>query len=546
MFEFRPVYDLEDSKTLRGRHSGFDSLASPGLSADSYSTICTQVGLPNQSDSPRCPLKTCVQPMPSRGPSDRTMRSVRSGCTLIYLYGRINYERIAGSTQRYTFRLQRITELLKQLGLADYLFDHGLPPLSNVPKVPLVHIAGTKGKGSTAAMVSSVLTAAGLRTGLYTSPHLHRLEERFRIDSVPCSADQLLDLVQRLVPAVPSVERCYGPPSFFDLTTALAMLHFDSSKCDAIVLEVGLGGRLDSTNVCSPSVTAITSIGLDHQHVLGETLTVQIAAEKSGIIKPNVPVVSGVADPDAAGVIAAVADKHQCQLFQLGRDFDVLASPAADWGARWNFAGLRPPLRNQMQISLRMEGDHQSRNAAIAIAVLDLLRDQRVEIPTTAIEEGFGQLQCIARVERFSLPNGVIGIVDAAHNRDSIAALCQVLGRRGKHPISVVFGTSIDKQAEAMLASLGEVVDRVVLTRFWGNPRFRPPQELVPLLPASLRETSRVVEDPVQACLSALPSVTPGGTLVVCGSFFLAAETRQWFGQSRPDRAPVSYRADIT
>lgn len=148
--------------------------------------------------------------MPSRGPSDLPCDPSYQDA-LDYLYGRINYERIAGSTQRYTFRLQRITELLKQLGLADYLFDHGLPPLSNVPKVPLVHIAGTKGKGSTAAMVSSVLTAAGLRTGLYTSPHLHRLEERFRIDSVPCSADQLLDLVQRLVPAVPSVERALDP-----------------------------------------------------------------------------------------------------------------------------------------------------------------------------------------------------------------------------------------------------------------------------------------------------------------------------------------------
>ena len=176
-----------------------------------------------------------------------------------------------------------MSELLSDLGLGRFL--HSSHP---VPPVPLIHIAGTKGKGSVAAMAASILTASGLRTGLYTSPHLHRLEERFRVDGQICSPKQLVPLVERLrqtvdPPSSNDPSSGEGNASFFELTTALALLHFEREKCEAIVLEVGLGGRLDSTNVCAPSVSVVTSIGLDHQHVLGEDV-VQIAAEKAGII----------------------------------------------------------------------------------------------------------------------------------------------------------------------------------------------------------------------------------------------------------------------
>jgi dihydrofolate synthase/folylpolyglutamate synthase len=466
--------------------------------------------------------------MPAHGPSDLPGDPSYQQA-LEYLYGRINYERIVGSGERYSFRLQRISELLKLLGLSDYLHDRSLPPSASVPKVPLVHIAGTKGKGSTAAMVSAALTAAGLRTGLYTSPHLHRLEERFRVDSVPCSTDQLIDLVQRVAPAAAAIEEELGPPSFFELTTALAILHFDSSKCDAIVLEVGLGGRLDSTNVCSPSVSAITSIGLDHQHVLGETLT-EIAAEKSGIIKPNVPVVSGVRDQDAAHVVAQVAMKQNSKLFQIDHEFRCVSQPAQDWGSELVFHGDSSPLSERIELTLQMEGDHQAANAGLAIAILDLLRDQGVSVSSAAVVQGLSKLSCIGRIERFHLPSNVLGIVDAAHNQDSIAALCETLNRRcSDRSIAVIFGTSIDKDAETMLTALTSVTDQIVLTRFWGNPRFQPTDELVRKLPPALRSRCEVIQDPVQACAAGLKKVTPGGTLVACGSFFLAAETREWF-----------------
>lgn len=444
---------------------------------------------------------------------------------LRFLYDRINYERIVAPRGSYKFRLRRITELLRQLGLAHLLYSDSVRDRA----FPLVHIAGTKGKGSTAAMVSAALTASGLRTGLYTSPHLHRLEERFRIDSVPCEPDELVDLVRRVAAATKHVESELGTLSFFELTTALALLHFDTTDCDAIVLEVGLGGRLDSTNVCAPSVSVITSIGLDHQHVLGNTLA-EIAAEKAGIIKTNVPVVSGVIDSDAASVVHRIAIQKECELFQVGNDFDYRSSPAGQWGTRLEFTGHRSPLSSQFSASLQMEGDHQAHNAALAIASLDLLRDQGVAIPQAAVQSSLHDLRCIGRIERFEMADGVTGIVDAAHNRDSIAALCKTLRCRcSAEPIAIVFGTSIDKDATAMLAALAQVTSQIILTRFWGNPRYCPSAELMKRMPDSLRPTATVIENPIDACRKALNLVSPGGTLVVCGSFFLAAETRDWF-----------------
>lgn len=468
---------------------------------------------------------------------------------LRFLYDRINYERWAGSgTTRYPFRLQRVSELIHGLNLHRYLYDQ-----DRSPSVPLIHIAGTKGKGSVAAMVAAALTASGLRTGLYTSPHLHRLEERFRIDGDPCSPDELVALVQRIAPVTQQVEQSSGGMSFFELTTAMALMHFDTSRCDALVIEVGLGGRLDSTNVLAPSLSVVTSIGLDHQHVLGHDLP-SIAREKAGIIKRGIPVVSGVTVVEAAEVIEARARECGSTLYWLGRDFSYRSNPRADWGSDVHFEGFIPPFSPRAFLTVAMEGEHQARNAAVALAAIDVLRHQRsdstmatpisnhpipacsnrFELPPAAIESAISRLQCEARIEHKMLDQDVLAIVDASHNDDSIRALCRCLRlRSANRPITVVFGTSLDKDAEPMLQSLAEVADRMILTRYHGNPRFRPPSELARLIPDSLRQRFDVVEDSQEACREGLRKATPGGTLVVCGSFFLAGETRQWILQQR-------------
>ena len=459
---------------------------------------------------------------------------------LSFLYGQINYEKMTvSSANRYRFRLQRMSELLRELGLERYLYS----PSSPKPPIPLIHIAGTKGKGSVAAMVAAILTASGLRTGLYTSPHLQRLEERFRVDGETCPPEHLVTLVQEIRQAVVSpsfTNDTTSPkdgPSFFELTTALALLHFERSQCQAIVLEVGLGGRLDSTNVCAPTISVVTSIGLDHQHVLGNDLT-QIAAEKAGIIKHGVPVVSGVMDPAAQTVVESIAIEHRCTYWQLGREFQFQGFEDARWGSRLVYTGPGDSgpgdsgpgdSRKRIETFVPLEGTHQCRNAAIALATVEALGRQGNPITDTAIDEGLAGLTCPGRIEPFLLSDGVMAVVDVAHNEDSVAALCDCLrNRSANRNIAVVFGTSVDKSAEVMLKQLASISDEIVLTRFHGNPRFVEPGELVTLLPQDWSGTAEAMTDPILACEKALARISPDGILVVCGSFFLAAETRPW------------------
>jgi len=227
-----------------------------------------------------------------------------------WLLSRINYERVAVIPyHERQLKLDRMRQLLTRLGQPD-------------AALRIVHVAGTKGKGSTSAMIAGILTAAGYRTGVFSSPHLERIEQRFAVDGHPCSAEELVALVNRIRPVVKVMDdeaAAAGDPlgglTFFDITTAMALVHFVECGVDAAVLEVGLGGRLDSTNVCPPVVSVVTSISFDHTKQLGDTLAL-IAREKAGIIKPGVPVVCGVEQPEAQQVIAKVAREHGCRLIQ--------------------------------------------------------------------------------------------------------------------------------------------------------------------------------------------------------------------------------------
>jgi len=455
---------------------------------------------------------------------------------LSFLYDRINYEGAAATSSKYPFRLGRMAELVERIGLSHYLFNQPGNRSGRPPK-PLIHIAGTKGKGSTAAMAASILTAAGYRTGLYMSPHLNELEERFRIDAVPCPKPTFVELVNEIRPVVEAMDDQDGlQPTFFELTTALGMLYFDKQACDAIVLEVGLGGRLDSTNVFASSVAVITSIGLDHQNVLGDTLE-EIAAEKAGIIKGGIPVVSAVMRQAAAEVIAEKAAANQSKLYQLGRDFDVKATMQANWGSDIVFDFSKSPdqsgVRSGLHARLALEGAHQPGNAAAAITAIDRLDSPALLVSDEAIGRGLLNVTSAARIERFDLPRSIAGIVDAAHNEDSISALVATLKTRfANQSISIVFGTSRDKRAEAMLAMLEPIAASMTLTRYQGNPRYFDPDQMFAMLPRDKRGKTIVIEHPIAACNHALSHTVDGGVLVICGSFFLAAETRPWMIQA--------------
>ncbi|MDV6029773.1 MAG: bifunctional folylpolyglutamate synthase/dihydrofolate synthase [Phycisphaera sp. RhM] len=492
-----------------------------------------------------------------------------------YLYDRIDYERTAGSRNDHLFRLERTEELFQQLGLGGYL--HRRPrgeggdrqPSGRQgdcgPKVPLIHLAGTKGKGSTATMVSQILTAAGYRVGLYTSPHLTDLEERFRIDGVPCSHQDLIELVQQVAPVVDPLDASGNPVSFFELTTAMAVLHFDRNDCDVIVLEVGLGGRLDSTNVCASTIAAITSIGLDHQRVLGDSLG-EIAAEKAGIIKGGVPVVSGAVQPEAQAAIRRAARRGGSVLFEKGLAFDVRIGPQLAVGSEFVYHASAADLATGdlatgLPLFLALDGAHQVHNAAIAISIIRLLNSphvaKRLSVSDQQIAAGLQRVRCMGRLERFwlqpqspheSAPIQVV--LDTAHNHDSILALCQTISRRviepplghcdlnstGQYsrPLVVIFATSRDKDVSLMAAELGKIADEIICTRYTTNPRSVSADQLVDAftpLGDTLHSgqdrdvTIRCVEDPQQAFDEGI-AAAGGGTLIICGSFFLAGELR--------------------
>ncbi|MEM9646686.1 MAG: cyanophycin synthetase [Planctomycetota bacterium] len=512
-----------------------------------------------------------------------------------FLYGLINYEKLSGERDNFRFRLERMRELLRRLGLGDLLhapheadpdarLASGIDPTIGKPPIPTVHLAGTKGKGSTATMIAAMLTGGGLKTGLYTSPHIHDLRERFRVDEALCGSNTLVELVDLVRPIIDSMKAdSVGEPTFFELTTAISLLHFRREGCQAQVIEVGLGGRLDSTNVVQSSVSVITTIGLDHQNVLGSTLQ-EIAGEKAGIIKPGVPVISGVRESPAREVIEAVAKQRRSPIKTLGHEFDVQHERVHPWGGRVSIRACRPPgvsdsfglgkaldVRETpdsrkvagptvtrpalgallpadpsvFEIPLAVEGAHQADNTALAVAVMEELARQGLNFDRRRAIDALSTLTLPGRIERFQLPGDQLAIIDTAHNEDSIDALVRALRDRFVSPTEktenrpgterscrrmvLVFGTSRDKDATAMLDSLAELTDQIVLTRFHDNPRYCPIEKLRASLPAGGFKTRREIEQPSEAIRCARDLAGEGGVIVVCGSFFLADQTRRLF-----------------
>ena len=292
----------------------------------------------------------------------RTPSTAEYDGAIDFLLSRIDYERMLSTAYgERDLKLERMHELVERLG-------------NPQRAMPIVHVAGTKGKGSTSAMTAAMLSAAGYRTGLYTSPHLARLEERMTVDGGQCSPDEMIALVGRVRPAVAAMDAAAGGsehgPTYFEIVTALALLHFARRQVDVAVLEVGLGGRLDSTNICQPLVSVITSISFDHTRQLGDTLSA-IAGEKAGIIKPGAAVVSGVIQDEPRAVVAAAAERHGCRLLELGRDFTFSYHAAG----RLDVVGVRPAIDFEYRVAgcalqyrdleLALIGRHQGANAAV-------------------------------------------------------------------------------------------------------------------------------------------------------------------------------------
>ncbi len=487
--------------------------------------------------------------MPKHLSTDRTPD--RRENALQFLFGRIDYERATAVPYRKReFKLDRMRELLRRLG-------------NPQQDMPIVHVAGTKGKGSTAAMLAAVLSAAGYRTGVFSSPHLERIEERMAVDCRHCSSEELVELVELIRPAAEAMDRrasAAGPdeigPTYFELTTAMALVHFDRCKVAAAVLEVGLGGRLDSTNVCRPCVAVITNISLDHTKQLGET-TASIAREKAGIIKPGVPVVSGVTQDEPREVVREVCRRLGCRLVELGVDFQfdyrpprhlerepdagrldfrksstVKPRPVVAVDSNYRLVAERSATNGRgfasSDLSLGMPGRHQAANAAVALAVAAELQRQGWTIPENAIRAGIATASVPARVEVLGRRPAIV--LDSAHNPASIDALLEVLDE--SFSVSrrlLLFATTQEKDIRGMLKRLTGRFDEVIFTRYTNNPRAVPPEKLLAVAAELGRQEPIVCTEPSDAFEEVRRRAKPEDLICITGSFFIAAELRRMF-----------------
>ncbi|MEY4579085.1 MAG: hypothetical protein RL701_3788 [Pseudomonadota bacterium] len=373
--------------------------------------------------------------------------------------------------------------------------------------VPFIQVAGTNGKGSVSSMLASALTAAGYRTGLFTSPHLHRFTERIRIDGQPLSTREA---TRRIADHLRWVHTKGAPEiSFFELNTIMAVEAFHERKCDVAVLEVGLGGRLDATTALPAALSVITSISYDHTNVLGDSLQA-IATEKAGIIRPGVPVIVGSRGAAVQRVIRARARELRAPLRLIERDFRALPERAGR--VAFEVRGERIP-----SVKLGLLGEHQHDNAAIAVAALSALTDIGLPVPTAAIRRGLRDVRWPARLERVAGEPTLL--FDAAHNPDGCRMLARYLAKEHKRPRVLIFGVMLDKDYATMLQLLAAHVEHVVYVQP-DLPRARDPADLAALVPGE------IARDAGDALRRAKRKAGSAGLVICAGSIFAVAELR--------------------
>jgi len=432
---------------------------------------------------------------------------------LDYLYSFVDYSlKHSSELAKAEFNLDRMFALMDELGNPQSAYT-------------IIHVAGTKGKGSVSALCASALQAAGYKVGLYTSPHLLDYVERIRINGEPIPHEQMIALVEEVKPFVAKIPKL----TTFEITTALGFLAFARNNVTAAVIEVGLGGRLDATNIVAPKVSVITSLSYDHTAVLGDTLT-KIAGEKAGIIKQGVPVVSAPQKEEASEVLKRVAKTLNSNMTLIGKDinFEQITSSLDGQSLR-----ITDHIRHSaLDAQLPLLGAHQIENAAIAYTAL---KASGIPISDQAIQKGISQVKWPARFEVVRRAPPVI--LDSAHNQDSFVRLRDTLDEYFPgQMVYLVFGASEDKNIPGMFAEMKPKIERLIVTRA-DHPRALEPEKIIELANQSGLEAEAV--SPVESAFArALELSGKDGSIVLsAGSMFVTAEVmRAWNKLNAPLR----------
>jgi len=386
-----------------------------------------------------------------------------------------------------------------------------------------VHIAGTNGKGSVAAMVAAILAQAGLRVGVYSSPHLVRFTERFRINGREMEPEIAAGLAAELMNAVDPRE----PPTFFEIVTAMALVHFARENVDVAVMEVGMGGRLDATNIIAPLVTVITNISLEHQDYLGKRL-LDIAGEKAGIIKPGVPLITAVTQPPVIRLYESLCREKGAPMTRLGRDvrYRSTARGLHYYGKKRVLHGLRPGL----------PGRFQARNAALALAALEALEDRGIRVEEEEIREGLSRVSWPGRMQLMAKDPAIV--VDGGHNPRAVRALADAVPRAFSYRrLILVIGVMADKDIPAMMKEMVPVADYVVYTRPV-YARAAAPETLERAAKENALETPGEIVPELRQALDRAKEIADAEDLIlIMGSLFTAGEALSLLD-------PVQYRPD--
>ena len=394
-------------------------------------------------------------------------------------------------------------------------------------KYRVVHIAGTNGKGSTAAMTEAIVLQAGHRVGLYTSPHLVEITERIRVNGADISQADFARLATQVRAAgeqLVATQTLPAPPTYFEQVTAIGYLFFAEREVDLAILEVGLGGRLDATNICQPTVCAITPLSLDHQEYLGAQLAT-IAAEKAGILKPHVPVIVAPQPPEAMRVLTERADEINAPLVPVVADENRVVIDEASTGM-FHFQYHTALADYAVQLNLR--GEHQTINARTAIHIAEQLRQQGLCIAKAAIEAGLQNVNWAGRLEVIETAGRQV-LLDGAHNLAGAKTLQDFLrAYEANLPITMIFGAMSDKAIAGMAEMLFPCAQMIIATHI-NNPRSADPVVIVDAA-TQLGKPSRRAESVAAALQDALQVTPPNGLICVCGSLYLVGEVKQLLG----------------